>query len=125
MASGVSGTVRFAGLVVGIAALGVVLYGRVAAVIADALPGAEAADRQAMVQAITAGHVSAATLPGHEPVAVKALALASFADGYQWLFLAGAIFMAVSTLLTWRLVSADETRPVTAPVGRAVRQAAR
>ena len=123
MASGVSGTVRFTGLVVGIAGLGVVLYARVAAVISDALPGVELADRRVLIQAVTAGHVSAATLPGHEPVAVKALAVASFADGYQWLFLAGAMFMAVSTLLTWRLVSADETRPVSAPVSKAARQA--
>jgi hypothetical protein len=56
---------------------------------------------------------------------VRALALASFAEGYQWLFLAGAIFMAVSTIVTWRLVSADETPPVSAPVERAVRQAVR
>jgi EmrB/QacA subfamily drug resistance transporter len=125
MASGVSGTVRFTGLVVGIAALGVVLYGRVAAVVADALPGADASDRQVLVQVITAGHLSAAALSDHGPVAVRALALASFAEGYQWLFLAGAIFMAVSTIVTWRLVSADETPPVSAPVERAVRQAVR
>jgi EmrB/QacA subfamily drug resistance transporter len=122
MASGVAGTVRFSGLVVGIAALGVVLYGRVAAVVADALPQANVADRQALVQAIAAGRLSAATLPGHDPIAMKALAVASFADGYQWLFLAGAIFMAMSTVLTWRLVSADETPPVSAPVGRTARQ---
>ena len=42
---------------------------------------------------------------------MKELAIASFASGYQWLFLAGAVFMAVSTFLTWRLVSADETPP--------------
>ena len=84
-----SGTIRFTGLVVGIAGLGVVLYNRVAAVILDALPSVAPADQQALIQAVAAGHVSAATLPGHEPVAMKTLALASFADGYQWLFLAG------------------------------------
>ena len=40
MASGISGTVRFAGLVVGIAALGAILYDRVAVSVADALPKA-------------------------------------------------------------------------------------
>jgi hypothetical protein len=125
MASGVSGTMRFTGLVVGIAGLGVVLYSRIAAVISDALPGVAPADRQALIRAVTAGHVSDATLPGHGHAAVQALALASFADGYQWLFLAGGTFMAVSTLLTWRLVSADETRPVSAPVRRTAPHAVR
>ncbi len=116
MASGVSGTVRFAGLVIGIAALGVVLYGRVAVVIADALGHADVADRQVFVQAITSGRLSAATFPGHDPAAMKALAVASFASGYQWLFLAGGLFMIISTALTWHLVSAHETLPVPVPV---------
>jgi len=38
MASGISGTVRFTGLVVGIAALGAVLYSRVTLAVAEALP---------------------------------------------------------------------------------------
>jgi EmrB/QacA subfamily drug resistance transporter len=125
MASGVAGTVRFTGLVVGIAALGVVLYGRVAAVVAGALPGADTADQQTLVQAITAGHLSTAALRGQDPAAMKALALASFAAGYQRLFLAGALFMVMSTILTWRLVSADETPPVSAPVRKMIREAVR
>lgn len=124
MASGVSGTVRFTGLVVGIAALGVVLYSRVSAVIADNLPDVAASDRQALVRLIVAGHPSEAALPGHDRAAVHALALASFAEGYRWLLLFAAVTMAVSAILTWRLVSADETPPIPAPfgtVGRAVR----
>jgi hypothetical protein len=38
MASGISGTVRFTGLVVGIAALGAVLYSRITLAVAEALP---------------------------------------------------------------------------------------
>jgi EmrB/QacA subfamily drug resistance transporter len=122
MASGVSGTMRFTGLVVGIAALGVVLYGRVEATVASVLPQTNAADRQALVQAITAGHLSATTLPGGDPTAIKKLAIASFASGYQWLFFVGAVFMVISTILTSILVSADETPPVSAPVRRIARQ---
>ena len=118
MASGISGTMRFTGLVVGIAALGVVLYGRVEATVASVLPQTNAADRQALVQAITAGHLSATTLPGGDPTAIKKLAVASFASGYQWLFFVGAVFMVISTILTSILVSADETPPVSAPVRR-------
>jgi len=55
-------------------------------------------------------------------VAVKALALASLASGYQWLLLVGAVFMAISTVLTWRLVRTDETSTVSAVVWRAARQ---
>jgi hypothetical protein len=112
MASGVSGTVRFSGLVIGIAALGAVLYGRVALAVADALPGISAADRLHLVRDITAGNLAGARLPGHD---AGSLAVSSFASGYQWLFLAGALFMLVATILTWRLVDATETPPVSAP----------
>jgi nitrate/nitrite transporter NarK len=62
MASGVATTVSFGGLVIGIAALGAVLYGRVAFTVADALPHVSAADRLALVHDITAGNVSGITL---------------------------------------------------------------
>lgn len=123
MASGVSGTVRFSGLVIGIAALGAVLYGGVAATVRRALPEIGVSATQRLVQDITAGQFADATLPGHDAAAVRAIAEASFASGYQWLFLAAALFMLASTLLTWRLVSAAETPPVSpstrpAPQGR-------
>jgi EmrB/QacA subfamily drug resistance transporter len=111
MASGVSGTVRFTGLVVGIAALGAILYTRVAAVVADALPMISTADRAALVRDITAGKLSGATLVGYDASTLKSLALSSFASGYRALFLAGALFMLVSAVLVWRLVDAAETPP--------------
>jgi MFS family permease len=114
MASGVSGTVRFSGLVIGIAALGAVLYAGVAAAVGQALPEADASAALRLVHDITAGQFAGAALPGHDAAAVHAIAAASFASGYQWLFLAAALFMLVSTLLTWRLVSAAETPPVSA-----------
>ena len=104
MASGVSGTVRISGLVIGIAALGAVLYSRVAFTVADALPYVPSADRLALVHNITAGNLSGAGLTGHDASRLGALAVASFASGYQALFLAGALFMLVSTILTWHLV---------------------
>lgn len=114
MASGVSGTVRFSGLVIGISALGAVLYGRVADFVATALAFLPAADRLALVHEITAGNLSAVRLAGQDPSLVQALARASFAGGYQALFLAAAVFLLVSAGLTWRLVSAAETPPVSA-----------
>ena len=114
MASGVSGTVRFAGLVLGITALGAVLYGGVAAAIADALPQVSMLDRQTLVHNITSGNLATATLPGYDPADMKGLILHSLGSGYRSLFIAGALFMLLSTCLTWRLVSASDTPPVRA-----------
>lgn len=123
MASGVSGTVRFSGLVIGIAALGAVLYGGVTDAVTHALPEVGFSDSLRLVQDITAGQLAGATLPGHDAAAIRAIAETSFASGYQSLFLAAALFMLLSTLLTWRLVSAAETPPVSASTNSA-RQAA-
>jgi len=118
MASGISGTVRFTGLVVGIAALGAVLYSRVTLAVAEALPKVPSADRATLVHDITAGNLSGATLAGHDALSFRALATVSFASGYHALFLAGALFMLISTILTWRLVSPAETPPIPASAAR-------
>jgi EmrB/QacA subfamily drug resistance transporter len=114
MASGISGTVRFSGLVIGIAALGAVLYGGVTTAVTQALPDLAGSDAMRLVHEIAAGNLAGATLPGHDDAAIHALAETSFADGYRWLFLTAASFMLVSTLLTWQLVSATETAPAAA-----------
>lgn len=118
MASGIAGTVRFTGLVVGIAALGAVLYSRVTLAVAEALPEVSSADRATLVHDITAGSLSGATLAGHDASSFRALATVSFASGYHALFLAGALFMLISTILTWRLVSPAETPPSPASSAR-------
>jgi EmrB/QacA subfamily drug resistance transporter len=114
MASGVAGTVRFTGLVVGIAALGAVLYDHVAVAVADAMPKVSIVDRATLVHDIAAGKLSGAALTDYDASSLRALATASFASGYHALFLAGALFMLVSAVLTWRLVSPTETPPVPA-----------
>jgi len=106
--------VRFSGLVIGIAAFGAVLYSGVAASVRRALSDAGASDALKLVQDIAAGQLAGAPLPGHDAAAVHALAAASFAIGYRWLFVACGLFMLLSTLPTWRLVSAAETPPVAA-----------
>jgi hypothetical protein len=114
MASGVAGTVRFTGLVVGIAALGAVLYDHVAVAVADAMPKVSIVDRATLVHDIAAGKLSGAALTDYDASSLRALATASFASGYHALFLAGGLFMLVSAVLTWRLVSPTETPPVPA-----------
>jgi hypothetical protein len=106
--------VRFTGLVVGIAALGAVLYDHVAVAVADATPNVSIVDRATLVHDITAGKLTGAALAGYDVSSLRALATASFASGYHALFLAAALFMLVSAVLTWRLVSPTETPPIPA-----------
>jgi len=112
MASGVSGTMRFSGLVIGIAALGAALYSGVASAIRQALPNLAASDAARLIHEITSGNLAGATLAGHDAIAAQAIAVASLAAGYQWLFFTAAVFMLISACLTWRLVSPIETAPV-------------
>jgi len=91
----------------------------------QALPDATASDGLRLVRDITAGHLGDVTLAGHNAGEIQALAAVSFAGGYQWLFLAAALFMLVSTLLTWRLVSAAETPPVSVSAEAPSRQVLR
>jgi hypothetical protein len=91
-----------------------VLYGGVTEAVRRALPEADASTSLTLVRDITSGQFAGTALPGHDAAAIRAIAEASFASGYQWLFLAAALFMLVSTVLTWRLVSAAETPPARA-----------
>ena len=102
MASGVSGTVRFSGLVIGIAALGAVLYGRISQAVAEALPDAPADQQARLVRDIAAGNLA----EGQAGI---------LASGYHWLFVTAALLMLIAAVLTWYLVDPAETPPVTAP----------
>jgi hypothetical protein len=104
--------------VIGIAALGVVLYARIHSIVTQALPSSDAAARLRLVQDIAAGRLSSVTLPGSDAITLHTLAVASFAGGYQALFLCAAAFMALATWLTWRLVNPAETPPVGIPAGQ-------
>jgi EmrB/QacA subfamily drug resistance transporter len=122
MASGVGGTLRFTGIVVGFAVLGAILFARVSSTVAVGLAGHPAADHAALVHSIAAGDLSGGGTAAH--AVLHALALRSFGNGYQAILFAAAIFAAVSAILTWLLVHPAETaplprmakRPVAAPV---------
>src|SRR5260221_10347004 len=99
MASGIAGTVRFTGLVVGIAALGAVLYSRVTLAVAEALPKVSSADRATLVHDITAGRLSPADLFGHDVSRPLALAIISVSNGAYALFFAwGLVILGLSDL---------------------------
>lgn len=106
MASGVSGTVRFSGIVVGFAALGAILYHRIGLEISRHAPHIDAQLTAALSRRIAAGDLSlspAASLP------LKMLALQSFGAGYQTILFTVAGSAAVAALLTWLLVRARDT----------------
>lgn len=112
MASGIASTVRFAAIVIGMTTLGAVLYGSVASHVAATMPHLGRAEQLRLVAEIMAGHFSHLDRASSSAVASTDLALASFAIGYQALFFVSACFMFVATVLTWFLVSAAETPPV-------------
>jgi hypothetical protein len=106
MASGVGGTVRFSGIVVGFAALGTVLYRRISSRIADVLPSGHGAAAETMAR-----HVAAGNLLGGD-TAAHALAADAFGSGYQVLFLTAAAIAGLSTIVTWFCVLSADTPPL-------------
>jgi hypothetical protein len=70
------------------------------------------AEQLQLIGEIMVGHHSHLDQASTGSTALNDLALASFASGYQALFLAAACFMFVATMLTWFLVKAAETPPI-------------
>jgi hypothetical protein len=110
MASGVSGTVKFSGVVIGFAALGAILYTRVSASIAIALPGQSAVVQQQLTRAITSGNLGAArALAGN--AGGSSFAQSSFGSGYEAVLITAGTLALVAAALSWFLISAAETAP--------------
>jgi EmrB/QacA subfamily drug resistance transporter len=111
MASGVSGTMRFSGIVVGFAALGAILFARIGGSVADALPNLAGTDRLAITHAIANGNLASATalLQAHD--GATSIARSSLGYGYEGILLAAGIIALSAAALCWWLVSAEETAP--------------
>jgi len=106
MASGISGTIRFAGIVIGFAVLGAVLLVQLKARVMSGLPVDSPVDADALVHAIGSGDLSGAGSP-----ALHALALGSYSYAYQAVLFSGAAFAGIAALLAWVLIKAAETAP--------------
>src|SRR3984957_15088453 len=111
MASGISGTMRFTGIVIGFSALGVVLFSRISAAIATALPALNESDRLGFIREIASGNLSGSGTASYS-AELHTLALKSFADGYASLFATSAGFCLVATVITWLLVRDSDTAPI-------------
>jgi EmrB/QacA subfamily drug resistance transporter len=112
MASGISGTMRFTGIVIGFAALGVVLFSRIASVVTAARPELGEADRLGLIREVASGNFSGGGIAAGSDPTLRVLALRSFTEGYAALFAASAALCLVAAVLTWWLVRASDTQPI-------------
>jgi hypothetical protein len=103
---------RFTGIVIGFASLGVVLFSRISAVITAALPNLGEQDRLGLIRSIASGDLSGTGIGSGASTALHSLALRSFTEGYATLFAASAGFCLVAALLTCWLVRASDTPPI-------------
>lgn len=122
MASGISATLRFVGLVTGITGLGAILAHQAARhlLLAEPVGGIAISDNAAlrgMVSRIIAGDISGllAPLPPSAQGAMRALAQSTFAAGFDAVLLVAAGIAIVATGLTLFLVNAAETPPTHGP----------
>jgi MFS family permease len=116
MASGISGTLRFVGLVTGITGLGVVLASQTERHFvggAAALPLSSGETHQ-IVARIIAGDIAGAAGQTPEPFrsVFAELARVSFASGFTLVLLAAGVTAALAAALTFGFVSPAETAPV-------------
>jgi predicted MFS family arabinose efflux permease len=105
MAAGVGGTVRFTGIVVGIAALGALLFSKVADTIAFLVPNLSDLQQAQITQAIISGDISPVTNGGILSVVVRH----NLGYGYQTLFMTSAVIAAVAAMAAWMLVKESDT----------------
>jgi hypothetical protein len=103
---------RFTGIVLGFAGLGVVLFSRISAFITMALPALDEHVRAGFIRDIASGDLSGTGVAPSSNEPLRALALQAFSQGYVTLFATGAAFCLIAAILTWRLVRASDTQPI-------------
>jgi MFS family permease len=118
MASGVAATTRFVGIVVGLAVLGAMLsavteasLGRLGAALAQNEP----LDWHALGLRIVGGDAAGALalVPNEVRTAIASVVHQSVAAGFGAAFAIGAVVAILSSMLSWRLIRAADTRPST------------
>lgn len=114
MASGISGTMRFSGVVVGFAALGAILFRHIADALLRDAPSLADHTRLEITRVIANGDLAAARTLLTEAHVPAALAGAGLAHGYQAIMIAAGVTALIAAALTAYLVNAHETAPHTA-----------
>lgn len=112
MASGVSGTIRFSGIVLAFGALGTILYQRIASVVEQALPAYSSVDRSTLTHEIASGNLNAMISSAPSIVDIYGLSMIGFAAGYQAVFVTGALVTLVAAGCARRFVRGADTPPL-------------
>jgi predicted MFS family arabinose efflux permease len=118
MASGIGATLRFAGLVTGITALGAILASRTEQRFLMSVPGnVLEGNAHFLVSRIVAGDIPGVLTQIAEPsrAAMLLAARGSFASGFTIVLFAAAFVAVLAAGLTWVFVSAIDTAPTHAP----------
>jgi EmrB/QacA subfamily drug resistance transporter len=118
MASGVSGTMRFGGIVVGFAALGAVLFHRIGNNVGHALPALTGSAKLAITRAIANGDLLSATSLSQAGGGAANLAKDSLGYGYEGVLLYASVLALAATALCFLLVNPLETAPLQAMAPR-------
>lgn len=111
MASGVSGTMRFSGIVIGFASLGAILFTSISHSVLHALPSVDGGSSLGIVHSIADGSLSNAAAQVLAYGGQQSLPRVSLARGYECVMLTGAAVALIAAVLAWVLISEEETAP--------------
>jgi EmrB/QacA subfamily drug resistance transporter len=114
MASGISGTIRFSGLVIGFAALGAILVSRISSIAAGDPASAPLGDAAEFVRNVAAGNLTGASNVRSGLEGLRELSFRSFGGGYQTILFVAAAFALAVAMLCWLLISPADTAVVRA-----------
>ena len=114
MASGISGTIRFSGLVIGFAALGAILVLRISSIAAGDPASAPLGDAAEFVRNVAAGNLTGASNVRSGLEGLRELSFRSFGGGYQTILFVAAAFALAVAMLCWLLISPADTAVVQA-----------
>ncbi len=109
MGSGMSGTIRFSGVVIGFSALGAILVSRISSIVVRDPASERLDDAAEFVRNVAAGNLAGASnvLPG--PEGLRELSFRSFGGGFQTILFVAAAFALAASVLCWILISPADT----------------
>jgi EmrB/QacA subfamily drug resistance transporter len=111
MASGISATMRFSGIVIGFATLGAILFDRIGTNVNSALDGVLTSEKLEITRSIANGSMAAAEALVAAQGGDVALVRNSLGYGYNGVFMAGALLALVAMILSWLLIRSHDTAP--------------
>jgi EmrB/QacA subfamily drug resistance transporter len=112
MASGVSGTARFSGIVVGFAGLGAVLFSGVSKAVMNGNTSLSGVDLETFIRSITVGNLQEQAGSSNAS-SLHALAIYSFQSGYQTMIVVASALAFCASIAVLSLGRFSETQPLT------------